>query len=219
MSQASETPTSSDTEGARPWDLRLAHLVSDVISPPIVIAVVLIILGILAGTPSTWGFIAFYIGFTIFLPFLFVLWQLRTGRISSIHIPIRQQRYPLMVLTVVLTILSWLVLWRGGASYTLTLFAGVGIFQAALIALITFFWKISAHTTSIAGLAVFIVYLFGWAGAPALALIPLVAWARIRTHSHTLSQTLGGILAGAGFIIGVLLIIHLQCAGLNFTCG
>jgi hypothetical protein len=203
----------------QPVDLRLAHLVSNVISPPAVVTFVLLTLGFLAGSRETWMWIGFYVAVTNLIPLSFVIWQRQTGRVTGIHIPVREERYPLMFLIVGVTIASWLVLWRFNAPYTLVLFAGIGIFQAALITAITLFWKISAHTTAISGLSVFISYLFWPIGLLAIPLTPLVAWARIRTESHTLWQTVAGAVAGSGFIIFVLVIVHWQCSGLNFACG
>jgi len=63
------------------------------------------------------------------------------------------------------------------------------------------YWKISGHTTAISGLSVFIVASLGWSMSPVLMMVPLVAWARIRTRSHSFWQTMAGILTGTLFIL------------------
>jgi membrane-associated phospholipid phosphatase len=68
---------------------------------------------------------------------------------------------------------------------------------------VTAFWKISIHTTAISALSIFLVALFGWQVSLTLLMVPLVAWARVRTHSHTLRQTIGGALVGAVFMLVV----------------
>ena len=109
-----------------------------------------------------------------------------------------------MIFTVFTTFLSWLGLKLGGAPIQLTAFAFIGIFLTTLLLLITAFWKISIHTTAISALSVFLVATFGWQVSIALLMVPLVAWARLRTNSHTLRQTIGGTLVGAAFMLVVL---------------
>ena len=59
------------------------------------------------------------------------------------------------------------------------------------------FWKISMHAAGIASLtAISLIYL-PILGIVMLALVMLVAWARVRTRNHTLLQVLtGAVLAG-----------------------
>jgi len=70
--------------------------------------------------------------------------------------------------------------------------------------LITMYWKISGHGAAIASLTVFICGLYGSLAAPVLLAIPLVAWARVRLHRHTLAQTVAGSLVGILFALATL---------------
>lgn len=185
----------------RQWDYRVAKVVSDVVNPAVVTAVVV---ALIAGMTQAWQWTIVYILGAIGLPTAYIYYLLRRGIVSDFHIRNREERINPMLFTVATTTLAWLGLRLGGAPQQLTLFAFIGIFQTALLLLITAYWKISVHTTAIAALSIFLVGLFGWQASAALLMIPLVAWARLRTNSHTLRQTVGGTLAGTGFILAML---------------
>lgn len=190
----------------RDWDYRLAKIVSDVINPAVVTAIVVVMI---AAMTHAWQWTLVYVLGAIGLPTVYIYYLLRRGIISDFHIRNRQERYNPMFFTVVTTTLAWLGLRLGGAPDQLTMFAFIGIFQTALLLLITVYWKISVHTTAIAALSIFLVGMFGWQASGALLLIPLVAWARLRTNSHTLRQTIGGTIAGTVFILTMLSIAGL----------
>jgi membrane-associated phospholipid phosphatase len=61
------------------------------------------------------------------------------------------------------------------------------------VALISFFWKISVHTTGIAGPVTGLVYVFGWKAVPMYLLLLPVGWARLKLKVHTPSQLIAGI--------------------------
>ncbi|WXG43458.1 MAG: hypothetical protein WED04_05375 [Promethearchaeati archaeon SRVP18_Atabeyarchaeia-1] len=63
------------------------------------------------------------------------------------------------------------------------------------VALVSFFWKISVHTTGIAGPVTGLTYVFGWIAALLYLLLLPVAWARLRLKAHSLSQVVGGAVA------------------------
>ncbi len=184
----------------RNWDFRLARLVSNVINPIPVIAVILLVL---AGMTHAWKWAAVYIVGAIVLPGAYIFWLLRRGIVSDFNVRNREERMNPMIFTVVTTVLSWLGLKLGGAPDEMVELAFVGIFITVLLLLITLYWKISIHTTAISALSIFLGTLFGWLASPALLMIPLVAWARVRTNSHTLRQTIGGAVAGACFMLVV----------------
>lgn len=185
----------------RGWDYRFAKIVSDVINPAVVTAIVVVLI---AAMNHAWQWTLVYVFGAIGLPTAYIYYLLRRGIVSDFHIRNRQERINPMLFTVGTTTLAWLGLRLGGAPDQLTLFAFIGIFQTLLLLLITAYWKISVHTTAIAALSIFLVGIFGWQASAALLMIPLVAWARLRTNSHTLRQTIAGTIAGAVFIIVML---------------
>jgi membrane-associated phospholipid phosphatase len=79
--------------------------------------------------------------------------------------------------------------------FLLTLSMGLA---SAAVALITLFWKSSAHCTVAGHAAAAGLLLLGPLGPVFLLVLPLVIWSRIVTGAHTLLQTLVGTAVGAG---------------------
>jgi hypothetical protein len=197
------------------WDYKAAKVVSSLFSPPVVIAAAVMFLGVAV---NAWKWSLAYLVSVILVPTIYVVWLLKTHRISNFHMYDRMERFKPMIVTIIMTVLAWISFKVLSAPAEITLFAFVGIFQVLLLLVITLFWKISIHATAISGLTVFLVGLFGWSVAYVLLCIPLVAWARIHTKNHTFHQILFGVLAGGVFITLVLMMISFQCKGAGLLC-
>nr|MDO8133446.1 hypothetical protein [Candidatus Njordarchaeum guaymaensis] len=74
------------------------------------------------------------------------------------------------------------------------------------IALISFFWKISVHSSGIAGPVTALTYVFGWTAALMYLWLLPIGWARLKLKAHTLPQVLGGGVA-ATFITFVVYVL------------
>ena len=184
----------------RRWDEHLAHFVSDILCPPVTVLIGIILIVRSIKDPGAWIWAAIIVLLIIGVPVGYIAWNVRAGAISDFHIPIRSQRFRPMLLTVLCTLAAWAVLQVGKAPELLRLLVAFGVVQAAGMFIITLRWKISGHSAAIAGLAVLLVNLVSPALYPALLLIPLVVWARIRLHRHTLAQTIAGVLSGIIYI-------------------
>lgn len=73
----------------------------------------------------------------------------------------------------------------------------------AVMATISYVWKISHHLTNISALAVISSLVYGQAAIALILLIPLVAWARLSLNRHTIKQLIGGTLLAPIVILGV----------------
>jgi membrane-associated phospholipid phosphatase len=62
------------------------------------------------------------------------------------------------------------------------------------VALISLFWKVSAHTAGVAGPITALIWVYGPLVAPFLLLAVVVGWARQRQGLHTVAQVAGGII-------------------------
>lgn len=54
-------------------------------------------------------------------------------------------------------------------------------------------WKISVHTSAIAGPVTFLVYFFGYRYSFLYLLLIPAAWSRLKNNSHTIAQLIAGI--------------------------
>ena len=212
------TPGKKQAVDKKPWDMRLAKLLTNVISPPLVSVVGLFTLTATINEKLVWNWTIFFVLVVVISPTLYTVWLYKTGRVTEIFLPVRENRIRViysMIFFNAIGLISMLIL---KAPFVLTAFAFVGILQSTIILIITMYWKISAHTTGIAGLAVFLTGIFGWSGAPALIMIPLVSWARVRLDSHSFWQVLGGVILGTVFIGTATFLLYTYCGGFGLTC-
>lgn len=186
---------------------KIAKWVSQISSPPLLILIGLGLASAAMGTSQAWIWAGFYLLIVVAGPSIYIYGKVRKGEITDFHMKVREQRIKPLFLSLICTILGWIVLEMGNAPSPLVLFAGAGIFQILFIFLVTLRWKISGHSAAIGGFAVFIVALFGNAAAPILLTIPLVAWARVRLNRHEILQTIAGSLAGIFFMWGTIWLI------------
>jgi membrane-associated phospholipid phosphatase len=184
-----------------------ARLVSDILSPPVVWGALALPIAF-RDAPSKeqallWAFI--YIALVCVLPVVYIAWMVRRGKITDIHMKVRQQRIRPFIVSMVCTTIAWWTLRFLGAPSVVPLFALFSFVQIAVTALITLVWQISMHAMSISGATIATAFLFGI--APALLTIPLVVLvgaARLKLGRHTPAQVLVG--TGLGVLIPFLLL-------------
>jgi hypothetical protein len=182
--------------------LRLARFISTVAAPPTLALTSLFLTATTLDSRRDWLWVAFYLGFAVLIPVFYMLWLLRTGRVQDFHLRVRTERFRPMAVTIASSGAAWLVMQLGNAPYLLTTVALAAWIQSILLFVITLRWKISAHSAAAATLAV-----LGWKiAAPSVALgfaalVPLVAWARLRMRRHTLWQVIWGGLLGSGVVV------------------
>jgi hypothetical protein len=183
------------------WDYNFARWISNIINPPLVSVLGILLMASVMGTPGAWGWAALFVGLVVLVPTGYVYLLLRQGKIENFHIPNRENRRVPYLVIIGSNLVGVLLMSYFRAPFLLVAFGVMGVVQSFLLYVINNRWKISGHTTAISGLSVFIVAALGWSMAPVLVMVPLVAWARIRTSSHTFWQTIAGVLTGTSFIL------------------
>jgi len=115
--------------------------------------------------------------FVVVLPLTLLLWRIRRGQVTDVHVRRRDQRLPV--------ILSFLASWCAGI-VTLTLLGappplialiGAGMTALVVTGIITLRWKISPHVGVAAGVLTVGALLFGSQVLLAAPLIPVLGWA------------------------------------------
>ena len=174
----------------------LARIVSDVLSPG-ALAVPGLMLGVWAtGDPGTFRFALVYASVAVVVPMVYLIWLLKTGRITDFHLPNRHERFgPFVVASASAAGGVGLLLYLGAPSvFVAPLIAALA--QILVLFAITLAWQISIHTATSAGLATFAILAIGGAAILLSLLVPLVMWARLYLRRHTVSQTLAGAALG-----------------------
>lgn len=183
---------------------RAARWVSHLTHPPI-IAVVSVALAAMSATSfSAWLWGAQYLALTLLLPMAYVVRQVRRGALTDVQLQQREQRIKPYLITLACMSAGAALLIAGNAPRLLQQVSIGSLVQMLALFLVTLRWKISAHTASIAGLAVLAWRVFGPAGALFCAAVPLVVWSRVRLGRHDAWQAVAGACVGATVAAAVL---------------
>jgi membrane-associated phospholipid phosphatase len=131
----------------------------------------------------------------------YVLLMRRRERVGDFWISARAERLSpaLFLLAAFVALLGALAL-LDAPKGLLLLTLSMGLASAA-VALLTLFWKASAHCTVAGHAAAAGLLLLGPLGWIFALVLPLVVWARVADGAHTLPETLVGAAVGAAFAL------------------
>lgn len=187
---------------------KIARWISDVLSPPSIFAMLGFSLG--------WARSSFWIGvmwgalygfFVSLAPVLVVVYLLKTGRVSDIHIRDRRQRHiPYLAAVTGAAMVCLLAFLLEAPPVIQALTAGT-LIGLSILALVNIFWLISNHMASISMAVVFLgVILQPVVGLALSPLVGLVFFARWRLRRHTLAQLFAGMATGVATVGSVVAI-------------
>jgi membrane-associated phospholipid phosphatase len=190
--------------------VRAARLFSNIVSPPVMFAVVGLVVS-LHSRPlvEALAWAAIFGFFVSLAPILFVLHLLRTGKIHELHMSNTGERtLPYVVAALGSLIVFGLVVLLEGPELLrcLTL---LNLTSLAAIGVINHFWLVSFHSMGAAAMSLVLGRIFG--PGVGIALIPLIAVVvavRLYLRRHTVAQVIAGLLLGAA---SVLLLISFGC--------
>lgn len=178
---------------------RTARIVTEVLAPAVLVALLMLVVGWHAGeTPGVsrwWGLPGAL--FAAGIPLAYILRGVRQGRLTSHHIPEREHRLvPLLfgVVSVAVGLVALLLLGAPQEVIALLTAGGVGLL---VFTAVTRWWKMSIHAGVAAGTAATLIALYGWVALPAVPLVLLACWARVRLSAHTTAQVIAGAAVGA----------------------
>jgi len=181
------------------WLAAFAYWISQVGSPPLTGAGAAVTVALMMATALAWQWTLLYLGVTILLPCLYIIWLVQRGVVSDFHLPRREERLRPLLFSLGMAVVVWGVFHGVATPVGLKMLASVNMLQALLFLLITLRWKISLHCAAAAILAELLLVYFGAAAAPFALSVPLIAWSRLYLRRHTLAQTVAG--AGLGIVI------------------
>lgn len=194
--------TRSMTFGIR--GVTFAHLISQVVSPPLITTLMVVLVVHLVNTPGTWAWAIVYVLLALILPLSYLFWLVRRGEVTDLDVQLREQRMKPLVFTLLSAGMGCLILCFGGAAQELIILTGSLWVQTVVLFSITTWWKISIHTTVAANAAMLLWYILGTPLFLAVG-VPIVAWSRVRLGRHTVNQAVAGVVLG--LIIGWLTIV------------
>ena len=187
---------------------RIARLVTEVMSPVVLIVVVTLIVAVHSAGAFrglTLGLVAIF--FAGGLPYGLVLIGVRRGRITDHHVSRREQRPRMMAIALAsvavgLLVLRWLDAPRAVFALMAAMVAGLVVALA-----VTSFWKISIHAAAAAGTVASLAILVSPWWLILTPLVVLTGWARVEIRDHTPVQVSVGAIVGAVVAAGVLILV------------
>jgi membrane-associated phospholipid phosphatase len=172
---------------------RWAVLISNILHPMFVSAVAFLLLIVTSDNPpvpKVWlGIAALLFSSIIPIGFLYAY----RDRINTDE---RTERFLPLVAGIVCYFAGFLLLWFMHAPIVVQALMFCYATNTLLVLAITFWWKVSVHTTAISGPLVAISYAFGSVVFPFYLLIPLVGTARVILKKHTVAQVIVGAIIG-----------------------
>ena len=175
-----------------------AKIVSTVVSPVLILAVLPYIL-VLKATGNSGGAFFWTVFSWIFLLifFVFLLLGIEKGLFSDLDVSKRTQRPMLFTFSIGLSLFYTIFLYFLKAPQVLFIALFGLIFGLLCMELINRVTKASVHVATASAFATALVLGFGSIYLLSFLLVPLVSWARITTHNHTKRQTVIGACMGA----------------------
>lgn len=178
---------------------RLARWLTEIFAPPVLVAVLPVVIGVHAGrtvgSGLAWGlFASLFVGV---VPYAIVLYGVLRGRLSDRHIGVREQRTKPLALGLVSVLVGIVLLALLGAPRAVTALV-VAMFVGGLVAtVINHFWKLSVHASVAAGTTLVLTLAFGPALLATAVMVAAVGWSRVRLRDHTTWQVVAGTVVGA----------------------
>lgn len=168
---------------------------------PFVVFIALTVVGVRALAPHALGHALIGVSAAVAVCWAFVAQRRRAGHWSTVDASKPAER-PLLyaVLLAILAICWW---WMRGQAAAMA--QGIVAVAAMLMtaAVLNRRIKLSLHMASLAFAAVSMLALWRIAGLVALALLPVLAWARVRMARHTPAEVIGGTVLGAVFALAL----------------
>lgn len=185
----------------KPVSERAAGVVSEALAPIVVVPLVIVIVALRSthGLGRGLGLAATAIAFSAGLPYVVLTMGIRRGRFGDRHVRARHQRPALLAFTLASVISGWAVLHSLDAPADLIALVGAMVAGMAVTLVVSMWWKISIHTSCVAGAigaSALLVSSTAWFFLPIAA---LVGWSRLVLRHHTLAQVTAG--AGAGLLV------------------
>lgn len=158
------------------------------------------------GSSLYWTFVSLI--FSLVLS-LFVMIGVKRGFFNNLDVSNRSQRVILYPFVIGIVILFSLLVFALRGPWALITAGTFFICALVILDIINTKIKASVHVAAVTAIVVGIIYLYKGYSFFLLALIPLVAWARIVEKRHTLNETIVGAVCGMVLTVIAIFIVQL----------
>lgn len=172
----------------------VAFLISAVFSPYLVsVFFILVISFIYADNLKQflpWIIISFF--FIGVIPAGYIFWLLENKKVSDLHLSNHDHRKKPFLVGAISSLMGMIILYFMHAATPILAVATAYAVNAALLFLVTLYWKISIHSALFAASVFIIVTLFGSSFWPLFLFWLPLSWSRVHRKKHTPDQVLFG---------------------------
>ncbi|WP_102159465.1 phosphatase PAP2 family protein [Zhihengliuella halotolerans] len=182
----------------------IATLLSHVFSPALIGTLVLLSIP-LRHPVATWSSALLATAFTIAIPWVALVAMRWSGHVSDIHVTRREQRWPLLLITLVSILIGLGILTLTAAPAVVVGEVGLFLLGLLLVGAVNLFWKLSIHAAVASFAALYCLLALPLGPHLAVLVVALVGWSRVRIAHHTPSQVLAGTVVGVLVSLGGLL--------------
>ncbi len=157
---------------------------------------IIICLAVIKNPLSALGWAFLCILFGTLIPYLYIFSLFKKNMVDDMHVPNKENRIKPLIVTIICYILGYFVLYILKAHIFLRSIFVASIIITVILTAITYFWKISFHTSWVTFVTITYCVLFGKWMLTLLLLTILVGWARVKIKRHTILQvTLGAAIS------------------------
>jgi membrane-associated phospholipid phosphatase len=204
--------TGIEAPGENTKQIRIARHVSNILAPATISLPFILLVALHQAQDKLSALM--YACITLFFlsvgPLLYIIIGVHLGKLSDIDVSRRSQRVGPFIFGIVSVMLGWLALALMSGPRNLQTVLIITAFSGIIMMVITFWWKISMHASSLSGVATMLTVLYGAVMLPLFVLLVLVSWSRVVLRRHTVPQVIAGSLAGI-----VLSLVILKLRGVN----
>ncbi|MCE1245548.1 MAG: hypothetical protein LWY06_02765 [Firmicutes bacterium] len=183
------------------WLDTLALLISGVLSPYLIMPVFVVIVCLTYSKTIT-EFITYFLlcfSASTIIPFVYILICVKRNNITDLHVAELGQRKKPFIVTLVGVALIIGILTMIHAPKEIIILGYVMLLNGFIFFIISLFWKISMHSSILAGVVTSLMVLVNSTYGYGFLLIPILIWARMRRQRHSLYQGITAtILASLG---------------------
>ena len=138
-----------------------------------------------------------------FVPFLFYLYFTKKGMVFDDTLEdekVHKQRIVIFLVFFSIVAIELLILVLTQIYQPLLAIFSGGLIALGLAIIITYWWKISLHSSLVTIFVAMLIFIYGLKVWPVILFIPLVFWSRLYMKRHTFAQLFGG------FVVSLLIV-------------
>ncbi len=190
------TEMQTERKPLKPLHVRVARLISIVLSPVTISLPFIALVALSSHESNVLLSAALTLFFLTFGPTIYIIMGVRSGKFTDVDVSVRSQRTGPFLFSILSSLLGFFVLDSIHGSKNLESVLLITVISGILLMIITFWWKISMHASSLSGVVTMLSILYGKIMLPAFLLVLLVSWSRVVLRRHTIAQvTIGSLVS------------------------